>query len=465
MSQEHQSLRVPTRGDSERILGGPEELAEHFLAACKPPQARRVGTEQEKIGLWRSTLQPVSYENGGVRELIERFARESGTAIREGDVPIALDRGALQITIEPGAQLELSGAPLATVHEFRDELAGHLDETVERSEELGIVWIGVGFQPQASLDDVPWVPKRRYGVMRPYLAGRGTRAHEMMKLTATVQANFDYGSEEEAGRMMRAAMGVTSIVTAMCANSPIRMGRDEGWASARAAAWLDTDPDRCGLLPFVFEPDFGFRRYVEWALDVPMFFLRREGHYHPAGVTFRRFMAEGLMGQRATLSDWETHLTTLFPEVRLKHYLEVRGADSGPAWLTLAVPALWKGILYDAQALEATEALTRGLEIGERERLRREVPFAGLSAMAGARRVLDLARELLAIASGGLRRQAALDGDGRDETRYLGGLEELVAAGRCPADLVRDAWRGGGLGAVVERFRFRAGGSLYSAGE
>jgi glutamate--cysteine ligase len=265
--------------------------------------------------------------------------------------------------------------------------------------------------------------------------------------------------------MMRGAMGVTSIVTALCANSPIRMGRDEGMASARAAAWLETDPDRCGLLPFVFDDGFDFRRYVEWALDVPMFFLRRDGAYHPAGgTTFRRFLAKGLHGQRATMADWETHLTTLFPEVRLKHYLEVRGSDSGPAWLTLAVPALWKGILYDTEALDATVALTRGWSIDERERLRRDVPALGLRATVAGHAVADLAREVLAIARAGLKRQAALDAGGHDETRYLESLEACVASGRCPGDAVREAWRRGGLAAVADEFRFRAGAPLYSAG-
>jgi len=444
------------RGDPDRVLTGTDELVGHFRAAVTPRAERRVGTEQEKIGLFESDLRPLPYDDGGVRALLSGLERAGWSGIREGEHLIALDKGDRQITLEPGGQLELSGAPLRSVHEFYDELSQHLDELVELSAAMGIVWIGVGFHPVAELDGVAWVPKRRYGVMRPYLEGKGARAHEMMKLTATVQANFDYGSEDEMVRMMRAAMGVTSIVTALCANSPLRGGREEGFASTRAAAWLETDPDRCGLLPFVFDADFGFARYVEWALDVPMFFVLRDGHYRPsAGITFRRFMAQGLGGERATMADWDTHLTTLFPEVRLKHYLEVRGSDSGPAWLTLAVPALWKGIFYDDQALEAAEALTRGWDAAERERLRREVPRAGLHARAAGRPVLELGRELLAIARAGLRRQDVRDAQGRDESRYLEPLEELVAKGRCPADLVLDAWRSGGLAALVDRFRFR----------
>jgi glutamate--cysteine ligase len=448
--------------DSHRAIGTVDDLVGWFDPGAGPHD-RRVGTEQEKIGLWQSTLQPVAYGNDGVRALLERLEGAGWNAVREGDHPIALEKGPRQITIEPGAQLELSGAPLKSVHDFRAELEQHLDELIDVSRPPGITWLGIGFHPVARLDEVPWVPKRRYEVMRPYLATRGARAHEMMKLTATVQANFDYGSEDEAARMMRAAMGVTSIVTALCANSPIRFGRDEGQASARAAAWLETDPDRCGLLPFVFEPDFGFRRYAEWALDVPMFFVRRDGRYLPAGgASFRRFLAEGLRGERATLADWELHLSTLFPEVRLKRYLEVRGADSGPAWLTLAIPALWKGMLYDADALHAADALTGGLDAAERERLRREVPGAGLRATAGRHSVLDLGRELLAIAREGLRRQNVRDAEGRAESLYLEPLEALVASGRCPADLVRDAWRAGGLAGLVASVRYHAGASVYS---
>jgi len=447
----------------EHPLSSVEDLVAHFRASVTPPQRRRVGSEQEKIGLCRATLAPIGYEDGGVRELLERHLDRGWSGIYDGDHIIALERGETLITLEPGAQLELSGAPLESIHDFADELRLHLDELLDLSEPMGITWIALGYHPVAFLDDLSWVPKLRYHVMRPYLIQKGARAHEMMKLTATVQANYDFASEEEAVLMMRAAMGVTSIVTALFANSPLRAGR-EGYVSARAAAWLETDPDRCGLLPFVFDPGFSFRRYVEWALDVPMFFVKRCSQYLPAGgASFRRFLAEGLHGHHATQADWETHLTTLFPEVRFKHYVEVRGADSGPNWLTLAVPALWKGLLYDADALRATDALTRGWTMAEREQLRREVPTAGLRARVGARVILDLGREILAIAREGLRRQGRRDAAGRDEAQYLDPIDELAADGRCPADLVLDAWRAGGLPALVERFRFRASAPLYSA--
>jgi glutamate--cysteine ligase len=278
------------------------------------------------------------------------------------------------------------------------------------------------------------VPKGRYVVMRDYLPTRGRLGHDMMKRTATVQANLDYADEEDAEQKMRAALSVTSLVTALFANSPLAEGRDTGYASYRARAWLDTDPDRCGLLPFAFERGRLFQRYAEWALDVPMFFVYRHAYVPAGGMTFRRFLREGFEGDRATLADWELHLSTLFPEVRLKHYLEMRGADSGPRPMVLALPALWKGLLYDDEACAQAERLTHSMTFAERLALRDAVPRAGLSAVVGSHPVRELARELVGIARTGLTRVAP------DEVPYLAPLEEVVATGRTPADRVRDAW-------------------------
>ncbi|MEK6609005.1 MAG: glutamate-cysteine ligase family protein [Myxococcota bacterium] len=420
------------------------DLVGYFRASCTPADRLRVGTEHEKIGLLEDTLTPLPYHGPrSVAAMLERLATEGGgRLVREGAAPIALEMGTHQITLEPGAQVELSGAPLATVHEFASELREHMAALREVSDPLGVTWIGLGYRPFGPRAAVPWVPKRRYDIMRPYLATRGRRAHDMMQMTATVQANLDFTDEEDCARKMRAAMSATSLVTALFASSPLEDGHDTGFLSWRAAAWHETDPDRCGILPFVWDADFGFRRYAEWALDVPMFFVRREGAYRPGlGTTFRRFMQEGFEGLRPTLEDWETHLSTLFPEMRLKNYVEVRGADAGPLELVTALPALCKGILYDREALDATERLMSDVPLGERLRLRAEVPRAALRTPLGRGTVGDRARELVAIAREGLRRQAALDGDGRDESRFLDPLEEIAAQGRCHAERVLEVWR------------------------
>jgi glutamate--cysteine ligase len=315
-------------------------------------------------------------------------------------------------------------------------LVGHLQEVRELAAPLGIRFMAGGFRPFGTLDDVPWLPKRRYKVMREYLPGRGRLGLEMMKRTATVQANLDYADEDDAGRKFAAGMGVASLVTALFANSPLADGRDTGWQSWRARAWLETDPDRCGLLPFAFTPGSLFRRYTEWALDVPMFFVYRDGYRPAGGMTFRRFLRDGFQGERATREDWELHLSTLFPEVRLKHYLEMRSADAGTMPMVLALPVLWKGLLYDDNALAATLALTARFTFAERQALRAEVPRAGLAAKApGGATVRDLARDLVAAARDGLTRIAP------DEVAALAPLEEIVATGRAPADRVRDLHR------------------------
>jgi glutamate--cysteine ligase len=327
----------------------PDVLVQYFRTAAKPPSAFRVGVEQEKIAVLADG-RPVAYEGpAGIGEILERMAARGFEPQREDGHVIALARGDDRITVEPGGQLELSGGAKTTAVLARDMLRAHVAEVQELAAPLGVTFIGIGARPFGTIDDVPWLPKRRYRVMRQYFPERGRDsrlAHYMMKTTATVQANFDYSDEAEATDKIRTAYGVTSIVTALYAASPISEGRPNGYKSFRAAVWLETDADRCGLLPFAFSPTFSFRDYVEWALDVPMFFLVRGGEYRPAGgATFRRFMHEGLGAERATLADWEVHLSTLFPEVRLKRYIEVRGADAGPLPTAVALAALWRGVL------------------------------------------------------------------------------------------------------------------------
>ncbi len=322
--------------------------------------------------------------------MLERFEQRGFQATREDGHIIALAREGDRITMEPGGQLELSGGALPTAAACAAALDAHVREVAELARPLGIRFIGVGARPFGKLDDVAWLPKRRYVVMREYFPrhGRDSRlAHYMMKMTATVQANFDYASEAEAVDKIRTAYGVTSIITALYAASPILEGRPTGYKSTRAAIWLETDADRCGLLPFVFEPGFAFRDYVEWALDVPMFFVVRDGVYRPAhAMPFRRFMAEGWEGERATMADWEVHLSTLFPEVRLKRYVEVRGADAGPMPMARGLGALWRGLLEDPAARAAAWALVdkrpvrRARGVAPRRRARRAGGHASAAA-------------------------------------------------------------------------------------
>ncbi len=426
-----------------RPITGVDELVARFAAAGKPRGAWRVGVEHEKIGV-DERGGPLPYSGPrGIAALFERLAASGGwTRVSEGANVIALHRGSERVTLEPGGQLELSGAPLAHAAEIRAELEAHLAELKAASAPLGMSWVALGFRPFGRLDDIEWVPKGRYAVMREVLPARGKHAHDMMKRTATVQANLDYADEEDAERKLRAAMSVTTIVTALFANSPIVEGEDSGYASFRARAWLDTDPDRCGLLPFAFERGDVFRRYVEWALDVPLLFLY-DGRYHESGgVTFRRFMREGIQGKRPTLDEWDLHLSTLFPEARVKNYLEVRGADAGPLSMVLALPALWRGLLYDEDACAAATALTARLGFADRLALREAVPAAGLAAVVpglvgaagGGVTVRDLAVELVGIARQGLERQG-------EDLAVIDPLVEIAATGRAPADRVRDVWR------------------------
>jgi glutamate--cysteine ligase len=434
-----------------------DELVADFRSGAKPRADFRVGVEQEKIAV-RDDGRVVPYEGpDGIAEILARLLERGFSAQREDGHLIALQRGADRITVEPGGQLELSAGALSAAAACAANLRAHVEEVREVAGPLGIRWIGVGARPFGTLDEIPWLPKRRYAVMRTFFPehGRQSRlAHHMMKRTATVQANFDYASEADALDKMRTAFGVTSIVTALFAASPITEGRPNGYKSFRAAIWLETDENRCGLLPFVFEPGASFRHYVEWALDVPMFFVVRGGVYRPAGdITFRRFLREGLDGEGATLDDWRTHLSTLFPEVRLKRYLEVRGADAGPMPMATGLAALWRGLLEDAAARAAAWALVADHPFAAREALRRAVPHAGLAARLGRHSLQELAVELCGIAAAGLSRLS----DGAGDVALLEPLAAYAAAGRCPADDLLDdfAAEGGSPTALVKRWELR----------
>lgn len=412
-------------------IASTDDLVAYFARGAKAPERWRIGVEQEKIAVYADGTTPPFVGERGIEELLRRIAPKGYEPVREDGHLLALKRTSESVTVEPGGQFEFSGPALGTASACRDSLLTHVDMVSEVARELGMTFLGVGVRPWGTIDEIPWLPKRRYGVMREYLPTKGRLAAQMMKRTATVQANVDFDSEQTAADKMRTALGVTSVVTALFAASPITEGKPNGYQTFRAAIWLDTDEARCGLLPFAFEEGFGFRHYVEWALDIPMFFVVRRGTYHPASdYTFRRFLREGFQGERATMGDWETHLSTLFPEVRLKRYIEVRGADAGPMDMAVGLAALWRGLLEDGEARRAAWALVKNHTFAEREALRREVPRAGLKATLGGRSFKELAQELVAIARQGLQRLP----EGAADVPLLEPLAARAKSGRTAAD-------------------------------
>lgn len=405
-----------------------------------PDAMWRIGTEAEKFGVLSESGQAISYEGPrGVRAIFDLLQSSFGWyphAEYEGGDVISLERGAESITLEPGGQVELSGAPHGTVHDSAREWRGHLAELHQVGQQLGITWLGLGFHPFAKQSELPWVPKLRYGVMREYLPTRGLRGLDMMRRTCTVQTNMDYSSEADAMQKMRVALKLSPIITGMFANSPLFEGQISGDRSQRARVWLDTDPDRTGLLTFMWSSEASFQRYVEWALDVPMFMVKRGSRVlHNTGQTFRSFMREGFQGTQATEADWLAHLGTLFPEVRLKKTIELRGADCLPSNLVPALPALSKGFLYDARALAQAEVLVERISPVELEAARPEIARLGLKATLQGRTLDAWAGDLLDIAQAGLARFAVSDPEfGTDESVHLAPLSALVARGQSPAD-------------------------------
>jgi glutamate--cysteine ligase len=437
--------RDPTPAGPDLPVASVDDLITFFERSETPPEEWRVGTEHEKIGLHADDYTPVPYEGErGIGAVLGAIARaDDWRRVFEGDHVIALEKDGASITLEPGGQLELSGAPLRTIHETCSEFQTHLDLMRRVSEPLGIVWLGLGIHPIHPVEQIPVMPKARYRIMRRYLPTRGSRSLVMMFQTATVQANFDYASEADMVEKLRVSLAVSPIVSAIYANSSLSDGKANGFITKRLYAWEDTDPDRTGLLPIAFEPDFGYRRYVEWALDAPMFFIVRGDHYQPGnGLTFRRFLREGYGELRATLADFDRHLTTLFPDVRLKNIIEVRGADAVPPGLTCSLPALWKGLLYDAEARAAAWELVAFSTHAVRSAARSDVARRGLAAEFGGRPVLDLARELVAISRAGLRRIGHSGRTEPDERSFLDPIFEQLERGASPGQVILERWEG-----------------------
>ena len=445
--------------DAEPV-NGRRDLVAWFEAGCKAPEQFRVGSEHEKILFYAADNSPVPYAGErGVGALLDAMRAHLGwEGIDDGGHVIGLfdPHGGGAISLEPGGQFELSGAQAADVHALAAELGAHLDACHTAAAPLGIGFLALGMSPKWTLAETPRMPKSRYRIMTDYMPKVGKRGLDMMYRTATAQANLDYASEADMVAKLRVGLALQPVMTALFANSPFTEGKPNGLLSARSEIWRDTDADRTGMLPFAFEPGMGFERYVDYALDVPMYFIKRDDGYHDvAGASFRDLLEGRLAqrpGERATISDWANHLSTIFPEVRLKRYLEMRGADVGPAERIVAQSALMVGLYYDARALDGAGELIRGWSAEARQTLRDEAPRLGFSARIGGRSVREIARDMLALARGGLARRARRDASGRDETHYLAPLEAIVERGAEPARVWLERFQGPWGGAVEPVF-------------
>jgi glutamate--cysteine ligase len=431
-------------GPQSPIVESRDELVAYLESGCKPETDWRIGTEHEKFPFNLKDNSPVPYAGDhGIAALLEMHHNCFGwDAVREKGNIIALSCTDCPIggtvSLEPGGQLELSGAPLKTIHETESELRQHLSQVGAVANQLGIGFIGLGFSPKWTLEELPLMPKERYRIMMRYMPTRGSHGLDMMFRTATVQVNMDFGTEADMVKKLRVGLALQPIVTALFANSPFTEGEPNGYQSYRAEVWRDTDPDRTGMLPFAFEDGMGFERYVDYALDVPMYFVFRDDRYvDVAGASFREFLAgklEGLPGVKPTMQDWADHLTTLFPEVRLKKFLEMRGADAGPFDLLMALPALWAGVLYDNTSQDAAADMIAGWTAEERQAMRDAVPKQGLTTPFRDGCVCDLARQVVHLAEDGLKRRARLNADGEDETKALQALWGIIEDCQTPAD-------------------------------
>jgi len=418
-----------------------DDLLSYFESAGKPASQWRVGTEHELVGVSSGASDaagtPPTYDGPhGIGALLEWFAARGGTPVLEDGYTIALARGDAQLTIEPGGQFELAARPVSDDRDFAADLASYVADLAAASRELGLTWLATGLRPFGTREDIPWMPKQRYAVMRAYMPTVGTRGLDMMLRTATVQANLDFADEADAAAKLRCLYSISSILTALWACSPIAQDQVSDYQSYRAWIWRDTDNARAGLLPFVFERDDIFRAYTEWALDVPMYFVYRGGYRRvPAGFTFRQFMRDGFGGEHALRPDWALHLSTLFPEGRLKKFIEVRGCDCGSLAMIAALGPVMRGLLYDETARAAATALTAKLSFPERQRLADDVPRLGLAARACDRSVGDLAVELVAIARDGLLRVAPA------ALPLIAPVEEIAATRRTQSDRMIAAWK------------------------
>jgi len=439
-------------------IGRREQLVQFLSEGGRPERDWRIGTEHEKFGFRLDDLRAPTWDGErGIAALLQGLTRFGWQPVSESGKLIALLRDGASVTLEPAGQLELSGAPLSTIHETCCEVTGHLGEVKSVADELGLGFLGMGFQPKWRREDMPWMPKGRYAIMRRYMPTVGDLGLDMMTRTCTVQVNLDFSDEADMVKKFRTSLALQPIATALFADSPFTEGKPNGYLSYRSHIWTDTDADRTGMLDFVFEDGFGFERYVDYLLDVPMYFSYRDGVYHDlAGRSFRKFLRGELAelpGELPTFKDWADHMTTAFPEVRLKKYLEMRGADGGPWNRLCALPAFWVGLLYDQTALDAAWDLVKDFTLIERNALRDGVARHALKLPFRNGTLRDIAIQALKISAHGLQRRARANANGADESIYLEPLIEIVDANQTPAERKLELFHGAWNGSVDPVFR------------
>ncbi|TQL17875.1 glutamate--cysteine ligase [Zymomonas mobilis] len=425
-----------TSSSKDHPIENRDDLLRIFQSGEKPKAQWRVGTEHEKLVYKKKDHQAPSYkEAGGIRDLLQGFTRFGWTPIYENDKIIGLSGEDGGISLEPAGQFELSGAPRSTIHESYDEIVRHINQTQEVGGELGLGFLGLGLWPDKKRSDLPLMPKGRYKIMTEYMPKVGKLGLDMMLRTCTIQSNVDYGSEADMVKKFRASLALQPLATAIFANSPFLEGQPNGFLSYRSHIWTDTDPQRTGMLPFVFDDDFGYERYIDYMLSVPMYFVYRNGQYIDAsGQDFRAFLRgelPALPGEKPLLSDWTDHLSTAFPEVRLKSYLEMRGADGASAMMSPALSAFWISILYDSDLLDHVSEIVKTWDLESYQALRNDVPKKGLKTMIGNRQsLLDLGRALLPLMEAALKKRAFLNDKGQNESRYLAPIRQILESGQ-----------------------------------
>ncbi|MGJ8563426.1 MAG: glutamate--cysteine ligase [Alphaproteobacteria bacterium] len=439
------------------IIENKAQMIERLASGSKPKDQWRIGTEHEKIGFCLEKKTPLPYEGDcSIKAMLEGLQRFDWEPVVEGGHLIALKRDGASVSLEPGGQLELSGAPLERVHQTCGEVSRHLREVKEVADEMGAGFLSLGFRPNTKLEDVPIMPKGRYKIMRAYMPTVGTHGLEMMFRTCTVQTNLDFASEADMVKKFRVSLALQPLGTALFANSPFKDGKLNGYKSYRSRIWLDTDSDRSGMLPFVFDEGFGFEQYIDYALDVPMYFVHRGGDYLDAsGKSFKDFLDGKLStvpGEKPTISDFDDHLSTIFPEVRLKTFLEMRGSDTGPWGELCAFPAFWVGLLYDQTSLDAAWDLVKDWTAEERDQMRRDVPRLGLQTPFRNGTLQDIAIQALKISRAGLNARNLLNAHGENETVFLQELDEFARTGKTNADRLIDLYNGDWNGDIMQAY-------------
>jgi len=450
------------RSEQDEPVTSKAQLIATLATGCKPKGQWRIGTEHEKFPFTTRGHQPLPYDGpAGIQAILNGLQRFGWEPVNEGPNIISLKKsGQGTISLEPGGQLELSGAPIENVHQTHAEIAEHLAQVHAVGGELGVDMLALGFTPDWRREDIHWMPKGRYKIMRAYMPKVGSMGIDMMTRTCTVQVNLDYASEADMVKKLRVSLALQPLATALWANSPFTDGKPNGCLSIRGKVWENTDPARTGMLPFAFEDGMGFERYVDYLLDVPMYFVYRDGYIDASGQSFRDYLDGRLParpGEVPTVADWIDHMSTAFPEARVKNYIELRGADSGPLEKLAALPAYWVGLLYDDASLDAAWDLVKDWSHEDRERLRAAVPVEGLRATVRGRSLQDLAKDTLALSAAGLARRGRTDAAGRDEALYLAPLQEIAASGITAAERMLALYNGpwaGDVGKVYEAYKY-----------